>query len=105
MGLFKSGVQGLTGGGGSSTPTPPAVTETEKNQIFTPTLGQTSFILTFTPVKPQNTKLYVSGLKQQYGVDFTVTGNVLTLTPQFLAEVKSNPVPLLDITYSTSSSA
>ena len=50
----------------------------EKVAEFTPTLNQTSFDLGEIPLKQNLTKMFVNGLKQDYGIDFTVNNNLIS---------------------------
>jgi hypothetical protein len=45
--------------------------------------GQSSFMLSNSPINPMKIKLEVNGAKQTYGVDFSVTGTVLNWFGEF----------------------
>ena len=51
---------------------------TKHQEVFTATPNQTAFTLAHTPINQQYTELFITGLSQIVGIDFTVTGNVLT---------------------------
>ena len=42
------------------------------------TNGQTSFTLTDTPIESDGVQMYVNGLKQSYGTEYSVSGNTVT---------------------------
>lgn len=61
-----------TGGGG----VPGTVDQRE--ETFTPTLGQTIFNLSATPATANDTSFFVNTVKYIYGISYTVSGNQVT---------------------------
>lgn len=56
--------------------TDPASTNFVQNQ-FTATTSQTSFTLARMPLQPFYVSMFVNGLRQEYGTDYTVTGTAV----------------------------
>ena len=63
------------GGGGTG---PGGGVEPQLDTITVGTNGQTNFTLSGTPETPSETAVIFQGIEHLYGVDFTVSGNVMT---------------------------
>jgi hypothetical protein len=72
-----------------------------ENQTLTVNIaGQTVFNLAKIPVNPEkDAVLSVDGVKQQYGADFTILGNVLTFIPNTEWELKPTHKVVLKYRY------
>ena len=66
----------FSGGGASGGGTPPPGSGIRSEELFTPTLGQTAFVLSATPA--DNVDLFVNHLKYVDGVDYSVSGATVT---------------------------
>ncbi len=64
----------LTAGNAGNFVLPPAAAETPSGAV-----PGTAYVLTYTPSPPQMVQFTVNGLLQRYGVDFTITNNIVTL--------------------------
>ncbi|MBD2090980.1 hypothetical protein H6F67_14080 [Microcoleus sp. FACHB-1515] len=60
--------------------------------------GQTEFQLVFSPALPQETELYINGVKATYGLDYAIEGNRLTYLDSMVLE----PSDKIEITYDPS---
>jgi hypothetical protein len=49
-------------------------------EVFTATLGQTTFTLSDAPLSQQSTEMFIDGVSQAVGIDYTVFGDVVTYT-------------------------
>lgn len=50
----------------------------QAQEKFTPTNGQSSFTLTNIPIQATAVEMFLNGLKQQYGTDYTVSGKTVS---------------------------
>lgn len=53
-------------------------TTQQKQEKITVTNGQTSFSLSEAPLQANATVMYINGLKQTYGVDYTISGSLVS---------------------------
>ena len=53
-------------------------TGVRRQDVFTATVGQVNFTTTYTPTDQQSTDLFIDGISQTVGVDYTVSGNTVT---------------------------
>ena len=53
-------------------------------EVITIVNSQLIYTLSATPVVAQSTQIYLSGLKLKYSIDFTVSGDQITLIPSAL---------------------
>jgi hypothetical protein len=49
-----------------------------RQDVFSATPGQTIFNTAHTPIDQQSTDLFIDGVSQTVGTDYTVSGNVVT---------------------------
>lgn len=47
-------------------------------ELFTATAGQTTYVLSYMPINEQATEVFISGISQSPGTDFTLFGNIVT---------------------------
>lgn len=78
------------GGGGGGAPSGPAggdftgsypnpqLGDIQQTDRFTPTNGQTVFVLAQIPMDPEDVEVSVNGLVQEYMTEYTLSGSTLT---------------------------
>jgi hypothetical protein len=47
-------------------------------EVFTATIGQTNFVLSFAPISQQATELFINGMSQTIVTDYTLSGSTVT---------------------------
>jgi hypothetical protein len=66
-----------SGGGGAQFSTLPV--SPENGDLESPTTGTTTYVLPSTPAHPTSSFYFVNGIKQVYGIDYSITGNDLNI--------------------------
>jgi len=70
-----------------------SVVDTTQRKTFTPTSGQTEFLLDDEPTDVSKTELFVGRIFQSYGVDYEIDGKKL----RWLGKFRLEPYHLVDI--------
>ena len=67
---------------------------TYNNEVITIVNAQLTYTLSATPVIAQSTQIYLSGLRLKYSIDFTVSGDQITLIPSALDYLPDNTMEM-----------
>lgn len=73
-----SGITATGDGNGRVTVTVAGTTTIMHQEVFTSSLSQTSFNISYTPVSQQATELFIDGVSQTIGTDYIVSGTTVT---------------------------
>lgn len=72
------GVTAVGNGSGTVTVTVQGATTIMHQEVFSATLAQTAFNVTYAPMSEQSTELFIDGVSQTVGTNYTVSGNTVT---------------------------
>ncbi len=72
------GITAIGDGAGRVTVTVSGASTIMHQEVFSALASQTLFTLTYTPISQQSTELFIDGVSQTVGTDYTVSGSVVT---------------------------